>query len=283
MDCKLNELIVMERDAKPILKWAGGKTQLLKNLEDKFPKSYNKYIEPFFGGGAVFFHLNPDRAVIADLNDELVNLYRTVASDVEAVIDTLKEYENNADFFYAVRSQDRSTLNNIEASARTIYLNRTCFNGLYRVNKQGGFNVPYGRYVNPKICNEDVLRAASAVLRRATILLGDYKDVLLEHAEENDLIFLDPPYLPISEYSDFKRYTKEQFHESDHEQLRDVIRILQSRGCHTILTNSNHPIIHEQFKDCDREVVNTKRNINSNATKRTGEDLIVTIPAGKAI
>ena len=143
--------------AKPILKWAGGKTQMLNDLLPKVPSSYGRYIEPFFGGGAMFFALQPENAIIADSNPELINMYRQVAANVDEVIQYLKKYENTSEMFYTVREQEWTQLPKAEAAARTIFLNRTCFNGLYRVNKQGKFNVPYGKYANPKICDEDGL------------------------------------------------------------------------------------------------------------------------------
>ena len=191
--------------ARPILKWAGGKTQMLEDIIPKMPTKYGRYIEPFFGGGAVFFALNPEEAIIADSNPELINLYTEVANNVQAIISKLKKYENNEEFFYNMRALDYNSLSSVDAAARTIYLNKTCFNGLYRVNKKGQFNVPFGRYKNPNICDEEALYAASNMLRRATIVCGDYLDILNEHAKKDDLIFLDPPYLPVSEYSDFKR------------------------------------------------------------------------------
>nr|WP_236608623.1 Dam family site-specific DNA-(adenine-N6)-methyltransferase [Candidatus Methanomassiliicoccus intestinalis] len=195
--------------AKPILKWAGGKTQMLSDLLPKVPASYGRYIEPFFGGGAMFFALQPKNAVIADSNPELINMYREVADHVEDVIQYLKQYKNTSEIFYAVRSQEWTALPHTEAAARTIFLNKTCFNGLYRVNKQGQFNVPYGKYKNPKICDVDGLRAASVVLKKSDILCGDYLLVLEHYTQPGDFVFLDPPYLPISEYTDFKRYAKE--------------------------------------------------------------------------
>ena len=185
--------------AKPILKWAGGKTQMLGDLIPKVPTSYGRYIEPFFGGGAMFFALQPENAVVADSNPELINMYRQVADHVDDVINYLKEYENTSEMFYAVRSLEWTSLPKAEAAARTIFLNKTCFNGLYRVNKQGRFNVPFGKYKNPKICDEDGLRAASEVLKKAEILCGDYLLVLEHYAQPGDFVFLDPPYLPTSE------------------------------------------------------------------------------------
>lgn len=264
--------------AKPILKWAGGKTQMLSELIPKVPASYGRYIEPFFGGGAMFFALQPENAVIADSNPELINMYRQVASNVEDVIKYLRTYENTSEMFYAVRSLEWTALPKAEAAARTIYLNRTCFNGLYRVNKQGRFNVPFGRYKNPKICDEEGLRVASEVLKKAEILCGDYILVLEHYAQPGDFVFLDPPYLPISEYSDFKRYTKEQFYEEDHIELAKMVMTLHERGCHIILTNSNHPLVHELYAPFTIEVIQTKRHISCNGSTRKGEDVIVTIP-----
>ena len=264
--------------AKPILKWAGGKTQMLGDLLPKVPSSYGRYIEPFFGGGAMFFALQPEQAVIADSNPELINLYRQVANHVDDVVCQLKKYENTQEMFYTVRGQDWTMLPEAEAAARTIFLNKTCFNGLYRVNKKGRFNVPFGKYKNPKICDEEGLKAASAALKKAEIVCGDYLLVLEHYAQPGDFVFLDPPYLPISEYSDFKRYTKEQFYEEDHVELAKMVKTLHERGCHVILTNSNHPLVHELYAPFTIDVIQTKRHISCNGSTRKGEDVIVTIP-----
>ena len=226
----------------------------------------------------MFFALQPQNAIIADSNPELINMYRQVAENVDEVISCLKKYENTSEMFYAVREQDWMCLPKAEAAARTIFLNRTCFNGLYRVNKQGKFNVPYGKYVNPKICDEEGLKAASKALKKADILCGDYLLVLEHYAEAGDFVFLDPPYLPISEYADFKRYTKEQFYEEDHVELAKMIMRLQERGCHVVLTNSNHPLVHELYAPFTIDVIQTKRHISCNGSTRKGEDVIVTIP-----
>lgn len=264
--------------AKPILKWAGGKTQILGELLPKVPASYGRYIEPFIGGGAMFFALNPDDAVIADSNPELINMYQQTAENVDEVISYLQKYENTQEMFYRVRALDWLTLPKAEAAARTIYLNKTCFNGLYRVNKKGQFNVPYGKYKAPNFCDADALYTASEVLQKARIVCDDYLSVLKEYARPGDFIFLDPPYLPISAYADFKRYTKEQFYEEDHVELaREVLR-LQELGCHVILTNSNHPLVHELYKPFNIEIIQTKRYISCSGNNRKGEDVIVTIP-----
>ncbi len=264
--------------AKPILKWAGGKTQMLGDLLPKVPPSYGRYIEPFFGGGAMFFALQPERAIIADSNPELINLYRQVSEHVEDVIYQLKKYENTPEMFYKVRGQDWTMLPEAEAAARTIFLNKTCYNGLYRVNKKGQFNVPFGKYKNPKICDEDGLRAAFNALKKAEIVCGDYLIVLERYAQPGDFVFLDPPYLPISEYSDFKRYTKEQFYEEDHVELAKMVMTLHERGCHIVLTNSNHPLVHELYAPFTIDVIQTKRHISCNGSTRKGEDVIVTVP-----
>lgn len=268
---------------RPILKWAGGKQQLVDLLLARTPSKYGKYIEPFFGGGALFFALQSNAAVIADLNPELINLYNAVATDVETVISHLKEMPNDKDFFYQMRSVKVEEISTTLQAARTIYLNRTCFNGLYRVNRQGQFNVPFGYYKKPLICDEDNLRAASSKLAQAKIILGDYKTVLQETAEPGDFIYLDPPYLPISKYADFKRYTKEQFYEEDHRELAEEVNRLHELGCHIVLTNSNHPLVHELFDKHKVEVFSTRRYINCDAKKRIGEDVIVTIEPKKRL
>lgn len=251
---------------------------MVQDLLSRIPTHYNRYIEPFFGGGALFFNLQPAGSIIADVNPELINLYSCIAQKPEPVIRLLKTFQNTEDFFYKIRSMDRSELDLYFAAARTIYLNKTCFNGLYRVNKSGQFNVPYGRYTNPTICDEQNLLLASALLKKTTIVCGDYKSVLQEYAQKGDFIFLDPPYLPISAYSDFKRYTKEQFYEEDHHELAEEIERLRKLGCAVLLTNSNHPLVHKLFANYKIEVIQTKRYINSDASKRKGEDVMVTIP-----
>lgn len=268
---------------RPLLKWAGGKTQLLNDILPKIPHAYGRYIEPFVGGGALFFTLNPADGVIADSNPELINVYQQVAENVDDVITYLQKYNNTEEMFYAVRSQEWHKLTPPEAAARTIYLNRTCFNGLYRVNRNGQFNVPFGHYKNPKICDIDTLYAASEVLQKATIVCADYLQVLKDYARPGDFVFLDPPYLPISEYADFKRYTKEQFYEEDHIELAHEVQRLHELGCHVILTNSNHPLVHELYRNYNIDVVQTKRYISCNGNSRKGEDVIVSIPPQKTI
>ena len=269
---------------KPILKWAGGKSQMLDVLLPKVPAHYGKYIEPFFGGGALFFALRPENAVIADSNPELVNLYTQVRDHVGEVIAILTGYKNEQEQFLKVRSLDWTKLSPVEAAARTIYLNKTCFNGLYRVNRKGQFNTPFGKYKNPKICDTQALREASKALQNATIVCGDYAAVLAEYAEPDDFVFLDPPYIPVSEYSDFKRYTKEQFEISDHSRLAVEFSRLHSLGCHLMLTNSNHPLVHDLYGQYEIQVIPTKRSVACRASSRTGEDtLIIAEPEPKTL
>ena len=261
---------------KPFLKWAGGKTQMLGDIIPRIPEYSGKYIEPFVGGGALFFSVQPRNAVIADSNPELINAYAQIANSVEEVIALLKTYKNTEEMFYAVRSKSYEELTPTEAAARTIYLNKTCFNGLYRVNRKGQFNTPFGRYKNPTICDEELLRSISVLLKNTVIVCGDYLDVLREYAMPGDFVFLDPPYVPVSEYADFKRYTKEQFYIDDHRKLAEEVKRLHALGCYVLLTNSNHPLVHELYRGFQIDVIPTKRAISSKGSTRRGEDVIVT-------
>lgn len=261
--------------AKPILKWAGGKSQMLKYILPLIPNYSGRYIEPFLGGGAVYFALNPDNAIISDSNPELINMYRQVTDNVESVITYLNKYKNDKELFYAVREQVWENLPKAEAAARMIFLNKTCFNGLYRVNKKGMFNTPFGNYKNPVICDEDRLRNASKILSKATLVCGDYLDVLKSYAKSGDFVFLDPPYVPVGKYGDFKRYTKEQFYDHNQIELADEVKRLVNLGCYVILTNSNHPLCRELYSEFKYEVVPTRRSISSDSKTRCGEDIIV--------
>lgn len=259
---------------RPFLKWAGGKTQLLPELLKYTPDKFNNYIEPFIGGGAMFFNLNPDKAIISDSNEELIITYESVRDNVEGVIDVLQTYRNEEHFFYKIRSLDSVKLSKAERAARLIYLNKTCFNGLYRVNKKGEFNVPYGKK-SGNFINREQLRDASEFLRNTTIVYSDYLDVLRKNAKKNDFIFLDPPYYPVGKYSDFQRYTKEFFYHDDHVSLKEEFDRLVKIGCFVLLTNSDHPAIIDLYKDYEIRIVETKRLISSNPETRKGRDIIV--------
>ena len=254
---------------------------MLSALASHIPSNFSRYVEPFIGGGALFFALQPEHALISDSNPELVNLYQQVANDVEAVIRCLKDYENTREMFYDVRGQDWQRLAPCEAAARMIYLNRTCFNGLYRVNRKGEFNVPFGNYRNPSICDEKNLRAAAEVLKRAEIVCCDFSKVLGGMVRRGDFVFLDPPYVPVGKWGDFKRYTKEQFSNDDQVRLSQAVEEIHRNGVWAVLTNSNHPFVHKLYSGHNIDIVQTKRNISSNGAMRRGEDVIVDIiPTG---
>lgn len=261
--------------ASPFLKWVGGKSQLLNELQKYIPQSYNKYIEPFVGGGALFFNLSPETAIINDSNEELINAYKIVRDDVGGLIELLRTYDYEKDFYYQMRAKSPQGLSKMERAARLIYLNKTCFNGLYRVNKKNEFNVPMGRYSNPTICDEDKLTAASKALQNTIIECADYKEVLTKYASRGDLVYIDPPYHPISNYSDFKRYTKEFFYQGDQVILRDFIRELKAKGCFVIASNSYCDFILDLYKDFDIKVVNAKRYINKIAERRNNVNEVI--------
>jgi len=248
------------------------------------PKDYGTYIEPFVGGGALFFAVIPERAIIADSNPDLIAFYLAVRDDVDGVIAAVQRWKTDEPSFYKVRKLNPAKLSLAVRAARTLYLNRTCYNGLYRVNKKGTFNVPYGGYKNPRICDDAGLRAASRALATATILNDDYLSVLKRHAKAGDFVFLDPPYAPAGQFADFKRYTKEQFHRPDHEALAAEVRRLQVLGCTVVLTNSNTPYTRKLYAGFDIATVKTRRSINCHGDKRRGEDVIVRIkPSQEAL
>jgi DNA adenine methylase len=254
--------------AKPFLKWVGGKSQLLGELRSLMPQEqYGTYFEPFVGSGALFFHVNPKDAVINDSNTDLINCYEVIRDNVEELIKALKNYSNDPETYYSVRALDNQKLNSVERAARMIYLNRTCFNGLYRVNQKGQFNTPYGSYSNPRICNEENLKAVSYVLRDIKIVSGDYQKSL-KSAKKGDFIYFDPPYLPVSKYSDFKRYTKDSFYDKNHEELAETFKELDSKGCYVMLSNSDHPLAYKLFDGYNIKIVKARRLINKIASGR---------------
>ncbi|MBF1360262.1 MAG: DNA adenine methylase [Mogibacterium diversum] len=259
----------------PILKWVGGKRQLLSEIIPLIDESCDNYVEPFIGGGAVLFRLQPKKAIINDYNTELINVYRTVRDDLNGLLALLKEHEkyNSSDYYYEVRALDRTPdfdkMSNLEKAARIIYLNKTCYNGLYRVNSLGQFNSPYGKYKNPNIVNEVVLRAISKYLNRNEISIrsGDYKDVLND-IEKNSFVYLDPPYIPISSSSSFTGYTEGGFGYDKQVELKEECDKLNSKGVHFLQSNSDCEEIRELYKDYRIKIVKAKRAINSDAKKR---------------
>lgn len=256
-----------ERVPHPFLKWAGGKGQLLDQYDPLFPKRYRRYLEPFVGGGAVFFHLRPARAVLSDGNAELIDCFRAVREEVRAVIAALRLHRYDRDHFYAVRAIEPETLTLAERAARTIFLNRTCFNGLYRVNSRGRFNVPFGRYVNPKILDAENLRACSRALRRARIECAPFQAVLGE-ARRGDFVYFDPPYHPRSKTSCFTAYEPGGFTADDQRELARVYSALDRRGVLLMLSNSDTPLIRELYRGFRIVEVRATRSINSKTEGR---------------
>jgi DNA adenine methylase len=260
----------------PFLKWAGGKGQMVDQIVRYAPARFGRYIEPFLGGGALFFYMRSPGSLLNDLNDELINTYRVVQNNVEQLIAALEGLPYEENFYYEMRSRDPAQMPDVERAARFIYLNRTCFNGLYRVNKRNEFNVPFGRYTNPVICDPERLRAASTALREAQLFSEDYKIFLLREAQPNDFIYIDPPYQPMSKYSDFKRYTSAQFKEDDQRELASLTRQLVERGCQVLASNSDTPLIRELYDGFELIKINARRNINKNADGRgTVKELLI--------
>lgn len=271
----------------PILKWVGGKRQLLADIMPLINKSCSTYVEPFVGGGAVFFELQPKKAIINDYNIELINVYEVIRDFPEELIVILEEHnrENTEEYFYNLRALDRSEeyakLSNIQRAARIIYLNKTCYNGLYRVNSAGQFNSPYGKYKNPNIVNATTIRAMSKYLRnpKITIKQGDYKEAL-KGLRKGAFVYLDPPYMPISSSSSFTGYTENGFSYEQQIALKNECDKLKEKGISFLQSNSDCPEIRELYKEYDIRTVQAKRSINSNANKRgeISEVLIYYVP-----
>jgi DNA adenine methylase len=259
------------RKPYPFVKWAGGKSQLLNIFDAYLPARFNRYFEPFVGGGAMFFHIYARderlRARLSDLNEELINCYLAVRDRADEVIRHLKKHRNEREYFYAVRSLDPRTLSETERAARIIFLNKTCFNGLYRVNSRGQFNVPFGSYKNPRTCDEENLRAVSAALKHVTLRCEPFKTAL-QSARAGDFVYLDPPYQPLSATSNFTSYTSKCFGEADQRELANAVRQLHERGCHFMLSNSDNELIHELYEGFRIQRVFATRAINCKAAGR---------------
>lgn len=256
----------------PFLKWAGGKRQLISQIDPFLPNDFDLYIEPFVGGGALFFYLLPEKAVLIDNNPVLINVYRVIKEDVEELIESLRNHKNEEDYFYKIRSLDRdpksfSQLSNIKKASRTIYMNKCCYNGLYRVNSKGQFNVPFGRYKNPNFCDEKNLKAVNMFLQNAKIIQDSFERCL-DFTDENTFIYLDPPYFPLSKTASFTSYTKENFTKEDQIQLKKIVDKLTERGCKVMLSNSHNEFILNLYEDYSIKEVRAKRAINCNALKR---------------
>lgn len=277
----LDEYAEFKKNApKPFVKWVGGKRQLLQQFRSQnlyppegFDPKTATYFEPFVGGGAVFFDLKPKKAVLSDMNLELVTTYNVIKNDVESLIKKLKYLKCRVDkeYFLKIRQKDIQKLSPLDIAARFIYLNRTCFNGMFRVNSSGQFNVPYGKNSNPMICDENNLRKVSKSLRNIKIIHEDYKEVL-NRAKEGDFVYFDPPYYPVNKTSSFTSYTKEAFLEKEQMELSSTFSELHNRGCFVMLSNSNTPFIRELYSNLNKKIriedVYATRAINSVGKKR---------------
>ncbi len=258
---------------QPFLKWAGGKRQLLPEMNKYFPKKMNTYYEPFLGAGAVLFHIQPKKAIVNDINTELIQTYIAIRDHVEELINDLKKHRNEKEYFYHIRDLDRKeefqNLSLVERSSRIIYLNKTCFNGLFRVNSQGYFNVPFGHYKNPQIVNEIVLRAVHKYLNSNDITIHNVDfEKAVESAKKGDFVYFDPPYDPVSDTSSFTGYSLDGFDKEDQIRLRDLFVELDKRGCKVLLSNSATEFIKNIYKDFRIEIVSANRNINAIASRR---------------
>ena len=267
----------------PFIKWAGGKRQLLAQIRERMPESFNNYYEPFVGGGAVIFDLLPTSAVINDINKALVNAYRQICNATDEFLKKLNEldetmWEDGKEYYYSLREHYNDKLMkeefDVELAALFVFINKHCFNGLYRVNGKGLFNVPYNNSRNSS-CDENTIRAIAEYLKNVTILEGDFQ-AACQNAKKGDFVFIDSQYAPLNPTS-FESYTKEGFDIESHKRLADLYDELTSRGCYCMLTNHNTELINELYgnKGYRMDVVSVKRMINSDATNRVGKEVII--------
>lgn len=270
---------------KPVLKWAGGKRQLMPQILEYIPKKFGRYYEPFVGGGALFFELQNSKSTINDFNTELILTYKSIRDNLDQLVQLLKQHEqnNSSEYYYEIREWDRNGIidnkNNVERAARFIYLNKTGFNGLFRVNSQNQMNTPYGRYKNPAIVNAEILTAVSEFLNdpKVEILNGDFEEAV-KNAKRGDFVYFDPPYAPlVDDKKSFVGYTLNGFDAKEQERLRDLFNALTNKGVKVMLSNSSVPYIHDiysEYKDTTI-VVPAKRSINSRSSGRGKVDEVL--------
>ena len=268
---KTNKLVA------PVVKWVGGKRQLLPEIKKYSPKKFNTYFEPFVGGGAVLFEFQPKNAIVNDINKELINLYSVIQNNVEELISKLSDtdtYSNTSECYYKIRELDRepqkyNKMTGIDRAARILYLNKTCYNGLYRVNSVGEFNSPFGSYKNPNIVNEITLRAVNKYFNESNIkfLNVDFENAV-KNAKKGDFIYFDPPYAPISKTSNFTGYNESGFGENEQIRLKTLCDILDKKGVKFLLSNSDCEFIRELYRDYNIVTIKAKRAINSNGNNR---------------
>ena len=258
-------------DCKPFIKWVGGKRKLLPELLKRIPQDFSTYFEPFLGGAALFWQLKPQQAILIDINQELVNTYRCIQQDVEALILDLKKHHYNSEYYYQIRNSDRfwsyASWTDIQRASRFIYLNKTCFNGLYRVNSKGEYNVPFGRYKNPKIVDAENLRACSQALQKTEILTGSFLSIESKITPQ-DFVYFDPPYIPLNTTSNFTSYSSQGFDLEMQIALRDLCKRLDRKRVRFILSNSATPLVFEIYSEFKIELVDMPRSINSRGDKR---------------
>ena len=267
----------MRAGPRPFLKWVGGEPQLLEQMEPLLPPSFKRYFEPFVGGAALFFDLHAkgrltantssSRAFLRDVNHELVDAYVAVRDHVEALIEALQEHRYESDYYYEVRALKPAEMPLPKRAARTIFLNKTGYNGLYRVNKSGQFNVPFGRFTKPSFCDVENLTACSRALQKVSIEHGDFASVL-DHAKKGDFVYFDPPYVPLSPTSDFTAYIPGGFGEPEQRKLAKVFAKLAQRGVFVMLSNSDTPLVRELYAGFRIDTVYASRSVNSNASRR---------------
>lgn len=263
--------VAVKKRVSPFIKWAGGKSQLLEQFKPLFPKegTYKRYIEPFLGGGAVFFYLEPKEAILSDLNKDLVETYKVVKLHLKELVKILQKYEkkHSKEFYLKIREEyNTGDSDKVTKAAQLIYLNKTCFNGLYRVNSKGGFNVPFGQHKKFSV-NEAGLLAASKILKKSKIEHAGFEQVL-KNARKGDFVYFDPPYYPLNTSSNFTTYTKDNFLEKEQEELKKIFKKLDARGCILMLSNSDTPFIRNLYKEWHINRVSAKRFINCVGKKR---------------
>lgn len=262
---------VTPNKCRPFIKWAGGKTRILNELTSRLPITYGSYFEPFVGGGALFFSVRPERACLSDNNEELINCYSVLRDNVGALIESLRKHRYEKEYYYAVRNIDRSAeyskWSSVERASRMIYLNKCCYNGLYRVNSRGHFNVPFGRYDNPTIVNEENLSACSEALQEVDLCVSSFS-MVLERVNRGDFVYFDPPYVPLSNTASFTTYTQEGFSLRDHFDLFKVCKQLDEMGVNFALTNSYTTLTLDLYRAFDIEIISAPRAINSKASHR---------------
>jgi DNA adenine methylase len=265
------KLLMPTASPRPFVKWVGGKKQLLPELVKRVPGTFRRYYEPFVGGGALFFSLQPRDSYLTDINPDLVNLYTVIRDKLDELIADLDQHKYEKQYYYRIRRIDRTAgyrlWTNVQRASRFIYLNKSCYNGLYRVNSKGEFNVPFGRYTNPTILDEPNLRACHEALQGASIKVADFRTIH-RTIRSSDFVYFDPPYVPISATANFTGYTKDGFDSQMQYALRDLCCALDGKGVRFMVSNSSAPLVLDLYSDFNIEFVSATRAINSDAGKR---------------